>query len=285
MHGETHVYYGNFGRVAALRPGNNLVPHAHREAHIVIQVSGPTALAMVGEQTVLMSGGTGVAINPLTVHSFQLLGTAGSGVLLTFYINPDWLKQHCGLSTTVPFQSARICLNEGMKGTAQSLVDAIELGNTIDDTIGIEIGLFLESLISLAIRPDGVEWHAAERLRPDYRVRKAMVFMEQNLDARCTLEQVARSAGLSRPHFFSLFHEQTVLTPRIYWNLLRIENAITQIRQAEGQLGTVAYNLGFTSPGNFSRFFREHIGVSPMSFRRAVRQTDFSYTFEDNLEG
>ena len=36
-----------------------------------------------------------------------------------------------------------------------------------------------------------------------------MRFMQQHLDARVTLEQVARSAGLSRPHFFSLFHEQT----------------------------------------------------------------------------
>jgi AraC family transcriptional regulator len=280
MHGDTHVYYGNFGRVAALRPGNNLVPHAHREAHIVIQVSGATALAMIGEQSVLMTGGTGVAINPLTIHSFQLLASAGSVVLLTFYINPDWLKRHCGLSTTVPFQSARICLDEGMLDTAQLLLEAIELGDSMDDTIGIEIALFLESLVALAIRPDGDEWHSAERLRPDYRVRKAMVFMEQNLDARCTLEQVARSAGLSRPHFFSLFHEQTILTPRIYWNLLRIENAIAQIRQAEGQLGTVAYNLGFSSQGNFSRFFREHIGVSPMSFRRAVQQTDFALSTE-----
>jgi transcriptional regulator GlxA family with amidase domain len=167
-----------------------------------------------------------------------------------------------------------------MRKTAQSLVDAIELGHSMDDTISLETSLFLQSLIAVAIRSDEKEWPAAKRLRPDYRVRKAMVFMEQNLDARCTLEQVARSAGLSRPHFFSLFHEQTILTPRIYWNLLRIENAIAQIRKPEGHLGTVAYNLGFSSQGNFSRFFREHIGVSPMSFRRAVQQTDFAHGSE-----
>jgi AraC-like DNA-binding protein len=96
--------------------------------------------------------------------------------------------------------------------------------------------------------------------------------MEQHLDARVSLERVARNAGLSRPHFFSLFHEQTSLTPRIYWNLLRIENAVSCIQVAESPISDLAYNLGFSSQGNFSRFFREHIGVSPICFRKGVRQ-------------
>ena len=275
MHGDTHVMYGPFGRAAALRPGNNLVPHAHRDAHIVIPVSGPAALAVVGPLRICMSGGTGVAVNPLTVHSFQLLNPADSVVLLTFYISPEWLNSHCGLSTTAPFRSAEICLDEGMKATARALVDAIEFGLTIDDTLVVETRLFLESLIALAIRHASRDRPAAALGQPDFRVRKAMLFMQHNLDARVTLEQVARSAGLSRPHLFSLFHEQTVLTPRIYWNVLRIENAISQIRITEGPLGTVAYNLGFSSQGNFSRFFREHIGVSPVCFRKAVKQLGY----------
>jgi AraC-like DNA-binding protein len=30
-------------------------------------------------------------------------------------------------------------------------------------------------------------------------------------------------------------------------------------------------DLGFSAPGNFSRFFKEHTGVSPSIFKRAAR--------------
>jgi AraC-like DNA-binding protein len=32
----------------------------------------------------------------------------------------------------------------------------------------------------------------------------------------------------------------------------------------------VALDLGFSAPGNFSRFFKEQTGVSPSTFRRAA---------------
>ena len=272
MHGDTCVIYGPFGRVATLRPGNNLVPHAHTDAHIVVPVWGVPAYAVVGPQHVELGERTGVAVNPLTIHSFRLHDAADNVSLLTFYINPEWLNRHCGLSSSAPFNVASITLDPLAHAEARELADAIETGMAAEATLVEEITLFLESLIALSALPSRRDRQAAGLLRPDFRVRRAMRFMQQHLDARVTLEQVARSAGLSRPHFFSLFHEQTVLTPRIYWNLLRIETAVSQISAPRSQISDLAYNLGFSSQGNFSRFFREHVGVSPICFRKAVRQ-------------
>ena len=77
---------------------------------------------------------------------------------------------------------------------------------------------------------------------------------------------------LSRPHFFALFKEQTNLTPNVYWNTLRMEEAVRQL-QSQDSLISVACNLGFTTPGNFSRFFRDHAGVPPTLYREAARAT------------
>jgi AraC-like DNA-binding protein len=255
-----------------LRPGNNLVPHAHTDAHIVVAVWGASSYAVVGTQHVDLEVGTGVAVNPLTIHSFRLHEPADNVTLLTFYINPEWLNRHCNLSSSAPFQVASIALDGPTQVLARELAEAIETGAAAETTLVEETTAFLESLIALAACPSVRDRHASGVLRPDFRVRRAMRFMQQHLDARFTLEQVARSAGLSRPHFFSLFHEQTVLTPRIYWNLLRIENAVSQIHAPQSQISDLAYNLGFSSQGNFSRFFREHVGVSPICFRKAVRQ-------------
>ena len=38
-----------------------------------------------------------------------------------------------------------------------------------------------------------------------------------------------------------------------------------------GELTDVALDLGFSAPGNFSRFFKEHTGISPSIFKRATR--------------
>ncbi|TGV96474.1 AraC family transcriptional regulator, partial [Mesorhizobium sp. M2D.F.Ca.ET.145.01.1.1] len=36
---------------------------------------------------------------------------------------------------------------------------------------------------------------------------------------------------------------------------------------------SVACNLGFTTQGNFLRFFRDHVGVPPTLYREAARAT------------
>jgi AraC family transcriptional regulator len=269
MFGDICVLYGPFGRVASLRPGNNLVPHAHPDAHIVVPLWGPGIDVVVGSQHIELGGATGVAVNPLTVHSCRRRDPDDDSSMLAFYINQDWLSRHCGLSTLVPFQSASIPVDGTLLDTARALAREIESGST---NLVAETTVFLENLIALASHPFGRERRPVGLSRPDFRVRRAMCFMEQHLDARVSLEQVARNAGLSRPHFFSLFHDQTSLTPRIYWNLLRIENAVSSIQVAESPISDLAYNLGFSSQGNFSRFFREHIGVSPICFRKGVRQ-------------
>jgi len=107
----------------------------------------------------------------------------------------------------------------------------------------------------------------------DFRVRKAIQLMKANVCERISFDDVARSVGLSRPHFFALFKEQTNLTPNVYWNTLRMEEAVRQLQWSQEPLISVACNLGFTTQGNFSRFFRDHVGVPPTLYREAARAT------------
>ena len=53
--------------------------------------------------------------------------------------------------------------------------------------------------------------------------------------------------------------------------MLRMEAALEHIQESEDRLTEIAIDLGFTTPGNFSLFFREHVGVPPAVYRSAVR--------------
>src|SRR5690606_165508 len=105
----------------------------------------------------------------------------------------------------------------------------------------------------------------------DFRVLKAIELMRANVRERICFDEVAKSVGLSRPHFFALFKGETSLTPNVYWNTLRMQEALQQLQWSREPLNSVAWNLGFTTQGNFTRFFRDHAGVPPTLYREAVQ--------------
>ena len=59
-------------------------------------------------------------------------------------------------------------------------------------------------------------------------------------------------------------------TPQVFWSAVRVEEAIRRLALRDEPLTSVAMELGFSTPGNFSRFFREHRGVSPSRYRRVA---------------
>jgi transcriptional regulator GlxA family with amidase domain len=99
----------------------------------------------------------------------------------------------------------------------------------------------------------------------DHRLRAAIAYMREHVSEPIAVEDVANLVGLSRGHFFSLFRDQLNTTPQVFWSAVRVEEAVRLLVQQEEPLTSVALDLGFSTPGNFSRFFRE-TGVTPSSF-------------------
>src|SRR6185312_15782326 len=92
----------------------------------------------------------------------------------------------------------------------------------------------------------------------DFRIRKALALMRGNMMRNLDMEAVARESGLSRPHFFSMFRDELGLPPSIFWNSLRLEEAMQQMSSSQASLTAVASRLGFDAQSNFTRFFRQH---------------------------
>jgi transcriptional regulator GlxA family with amidase domain len=101
-------------------------------------------------------------------------------------------------------------------------------------------------------------------------VRQAIALMKQDVTHAFDVDHLAASTGLSRAHFFTLFQRDTQVTPLVYANVLRFEAAVQRLTQSAEPVGDVAYGLGFSAPGHFSRFFRAHLGITPSDYRRVV---------------
>ena len=142
---------------------------------------------------------------------------------------------------------------------------------------GSDIDGEVERLLLAAINSSNAPINA-ERLTPtapvlDHRLRAAIAHMREHLSEPMAVEDVATRVGLSRGHFFTLFKDQLNTTPQVFWSAVRVEEAVRRLVQQEEPLTSVALDLGFSTPGNFSRFFREHMGVTPSEFRRAATGT------------
>lgn len=266
------LFKGAFGHVSVLTAASDLVTHAHREAHVIIWLEGDPGRMIVGDAQVRPGPDAVVCVNSLQPHSHHF--AAGKpGSFLAFYVQPEWAAQRLGRRADEPlFRSPVARLGESLRALTAALFDQLLHAYDSGDLAIYEIERMIDRLIEgidAAQSPAAVRAAAANRV--DHRIRKALALMQANISGRLGLDEVARSVGLSRPHFFTLFKEQMSLTPNVYWNTLRMAEALRQIEGSEEPLTSVACNLGFTTQANFTRFFRDHAGVPPTVYREAVR--------------
>jgi len=88
-------------------------------------------------------------------------------------------------------------------------------------------------------------------------------------------KSLARQIGLSAGHLDRLFVEQLRMTPRAYLQKRRYSSAVALLSDRDVPVKKIGYDLGFSSPGHFSHWFREVSGKSPRQYRMS-RQTPVS---------
>jgi len=265
------LFRGAFGHVSVLNVASDFVTHAHAEAHMILWLEGAAGEMTVGSEKVRLGPGVAAGINSFQPHSHALSADGRPGKFLAFYIDPEWLHRRRGTPRgQPPFAEAAIPVDPWLHRAAVALYEGLD-GWGVDELTLYEIERLIDSLADAAdcVRPRRVRAIGHDGI--DRRVLNAIELMKANVGERICFDEVAKSVGLSRPHFFALFREQTSLTPNVYWNTLRMQEALRQLQWSSEPLTSVAWNLGFTTQGNFTRFFRDHAGVPPTLYREAMQ--------------
>lgn len=100
------------------------------------------------------------------------------------------------------------------------------------------------------------------------RINKALLFIEQKLEQKLVLEDVAKEASFSPFHFHRLFSVVLGETLSSYINRKRIEKAaIYLMNRRELSITEIAESIGFSSISVFSRAFKKFYGISAKEFR------------------
>ena len=99
------------------------------------------------------------------------------------------------------------------------------------------------------------------------RMLRARDKMDRSYAEPLDLRALAAVAHLSPSQFGRVFKEVFAETPHRYLQRRRIERAMTLLRQTDRPITNVAWDVGFTSLGTFSRTFSTVVGCSPSEFR------------------
>ncbi len=83
------------------------------------------------------------------------------------------------------------------------------------------------------------------------------------------VDDLARTAGLSRAHFSREFRRAFGESPHGYLLTRRLERAAALLRSTDRSVTDICFSVGLNSVGSFTTSFKRTYGVSPTEYRAA----------------
>lgn len=272
MSNAIRIAHGNFGRVALLDMDASLVHHAHPHCHVLIKASGADTQFSVHDRLAPLTDDTAVLINAWEPHAYVHDLRRPRTNILALYIEPAWLAafRPNWTASGAPgfFDTSCGSVSPRITGLARDLAALM-----LDDPGAGQAQQALLSALMIAVIERFVPWRSAdakacERIRVnDFRIRRALAALCREPGRAHHMGRLAREAGLSRAHFFRLFQQNVKVSPLVFLNALRLEEAVAQVVGGDGSMAEIGDDLGFSAPAHFTRFFRNHAGAAPHEFR------------------
>jgi AraC family transcriptional regulator len=119
------------------------------------------------------------------------------------------------------------------------------------------------------------------------RMKNALDKLEETMEDRLDIEEIARAAYTSPFHFQRMFHMLTGMTVAEYARKRKLTLAAQELASSSAKVLDVALKYGYDSPESFAKAFRKVHGISPSEARQpGVRLKAFPrISFHLSLKG
>lgn len=96
--------------------------------------------------------------------------------------------------------------------------------------------------------------------------RKLVLAMSKRVCENKTLEELAHECGDSVSYIKKLFAKYAGVSPKAYYNNLRIAHALKRLKEGK-PVNEIAEEMNFSSSSYFSAFFKKHTGKPPIAHK------------------
>lgn len=257
--------------------------------YLVVYIADGTGLFTVGDSTFRVSRGSLVWIPPDTPHEMSGNPPVMHCVFAHFDLLYDPARSHwdacipggvLDLSSWrhlmhPPIDDPEISSWSGLLPVAHSTMVgdlltrlAVEHRRAPTESALALAGMVMEML---GLIKDGLA--PLRRAEPHWlAIQSAAAFIQEHTGRDLDVARLADAVGLSPSHFRRLFHKVTGQSPRAAHRQARIRRACEMlVYETTLNVSQIAYALGFSTVHNFSRAFRDVVGIPPTSYRDAGR--------------
>jgi AraC-like DNA-binding protein len=244
---------------------------AAREEHclIVVQGRGRTTAEQDGRQFTLETGD--LALFDSARPYFARLEHGFHHFVLK--LPRDELRRRLGPLETVT--ATRISGKRGMGRLASMFIR--ELPNELDlldDESAQRVASTCIDLVAAALASQMLNSRLGASSTRVTQLFRAKAYIAANVQSeRLSPPVVAGALGITPRYLADLFAEEGTSVARHIW-MLRLERckaALCDLAQLHRSISEIAYAWGFNDMSHFSRFFREHVGLSPREFREQAQ--------------
>ncbi|MBR2926776.1 MAG: AraC family transcriptional regulator [Clostridia bacterium] len=228
--------------------------HEHTE---ILYIKRGTLHLRCAENTLKATEGDCVIINENELHD----GIGGECEFLCIYLSPALFEPKHYLFQTLVRDEA---LADIILRLAQEYPKSSHSGQLA--TKGLTF-LMLSHLISNHTQQTFSEVTYRQYAKNLNIINDVVQYLEQNYSERITTASLARRFYLSEGHFCHVFKEVTGKTITGYINTLRIEKAITLLKNTDLSITDISMQCGFCDANYFTRTFKKYKGISPSSVR------------------
>ena len=117
-------------------------------------------------------------------------------------------------------------------------------------------------------------WHREkliDQYKQDPRIRVVMDYLNSHPADKIDEIYLSEMAGISESTLRRLFKQQSGKTLSEYVLELRMQTAARMLIVSEKNVSDIAYQMGYSSPGYFTRMFKRFFGTSPQTYRKNAR--------------
>jgi transcriptional regulator GlxA family with amidase domain len=164
-------------------------------------------------------------------------------------------------------------------GSVNSIADLMV--HIVEEWFGSRIARAVENQFSPEIRQSfGAASYQNEpdSSHHDEIVLEGQQWIQERLAETISIAKLAKHLRLNSRTLNRRFKAATGLTPQAYLQVLRISTARDLLRTSNLSVSEIAWQVGLQDPSYFSQLFRSHNGMSPLSYREAVRGKLFAPT-------
>ncbi|MCM1502762.1 MAG: AraC family transcriptional regulator [Bacteroidales bacterium] len=235
--------------------------HSHSKFQFIYTLSGTLHLQTSGARYFIPEKHI-AWIPPHTVHRMSSNNRQVS--LVIFYISNKVLRQNKEM------RDCSIRITDKM--IAENIKFIADHGPIISDDSHEAIYRFATGFLNLLplTSPGEERFQLSSRIIPeDTRLCPVLEYIDTHSCDNLKMEDVARKHGLSARTLSRMLHQSGIHFSR-YVNQARVMRAIELAADGGKSMKEIAYETGFSTPGNFSRVFRQVTGKSPSIYSMEI---------------